>query len=309
MTDADVDGSHIRTLLLTLFYRQLPALIERGHIYIAQPPLYKVKRAKQERYVKDDSEMSTYLMQVALENASLFVSKEAVPLAGVGLEIVAQSYLTVMATIKRLARRFDSAVLEKMIYLPLLSGSDLCDLAKAQSWFQELESRLDGDEASLVRYEITVERDYESDGYFAKITSTTHGVSSQRQLGSEFFNSGEYRSMMALGQQLDGMLGEGSYVQRGERSQEVHSFKQALAWLMEEAKRGLHIQRYKGLGEMNPDQLWETTMDVNQRRLLRVRIEDAIATDEIFTTLMGDQVEPRRAFIENNALAVANLDV
>ncbi len=309
MTDADVDGSHIRTLLLTLFYRQLPALIEHGHIYIAQPPLYKVKKAKQERYVKDDTEMNTYLMQVALENASLFVSKIVAPLSGIALEAIAQSYLTVMATIKRLARRFDSLVLEKMIYLPLLSGADLCEYSKAQHWFQELEDRLNGDETSLGRYQISVEQDCESDGYFAKITSTMHGVSSQRHLGSEFFNSSEYRSMVALGQQLDGMLGEGSYVQRGERSHQVHSFKQALAWLMEEAKRGLYIQRYKGLGEMNPDQLWETTMDVNSRRLLRVRIEDVIATDEIFTTLMGDQVEPRRAFIENNALAVANLDV
>ncbi|MEO7557532.1 MAG: DNA topoisomerase (ATP-hydrolyzing) subunit B [Gammaproteobacteria bacterium] len=309
MTDADVDGAHIRTLLLTLFYRQLPTLIERGHIYIAQPPLYKVKRGKQERYVKDDVEMNTFIMQMALENAALYVSKDATPLSGTALEGVAQSYLTVMATIKRLARRFDSAVLEKMIYLPLLTGADLCDRTKAQVWFKELESRLNSDASSTVRYEIAVEQDYENDGYYAKIAALTHGVSSQRNLGSEFFNSGEYRSMVALGQQLDGLLAEGSYVQRGERSQEVHSFKQALAWLMEEAKRGLHIQRYKGLGEMNPDQLWETTMDVNARRLLRVRIEDAIATDEIFTTLMGDQVEPRRAFIENNALAVANLDV
>jgi DNA gyrase subunit B len=222
---------------------------------------------------------------------------------------MAQSYLAVMATIKRLERRFDAAVLEKIIYMPPLSAADLQDKATLTRWFEELERRLNGDETSAVRYQISVEQDEESGNYRARIIILTHGNSGQRVLTAEFFNSGEYRSMVALGQQLDGLLGEGAYVQRGERSQEVYSFKQALTWLMEEAKRGLHIQRYKGLGEMNPDQLWETTMNTATRRLLRVRIEDAIATDEIFTTLMGDQVEPRRAFIETNALAVANLDV
>ncbi|MEW6354492.1 MAG: DNA topoisomerase (ATP-hydrolyzing) subunit B [Pseudomonadota bacterium] len=309
MTDADVDGSHIRTLLLTLFYRQLPELIERGHIYIAQPPLYKVKRGKQERYVKDDAEMNAYLMQAALDGAALTVTTGAPPLAGAALEALAQNYLTVMATIKRLARRYDEALLEKMIYLPPLAAADLSDKAKAQDWFKELEKRLNGDAASHARYDIGVQQDDETGVYYAHITATAHGVNNQRTLGGEFFGSGEYRSMVALGQQLDGLLGPGAVVVRGERSETVYSFKQALGWLMEEAKRGLHIQRYKGLGEMNPSQLWETTMDPESRRLLRVRIEDAIATDEIFTTLMGDQVEPRRAFIETNALAVANLDV
>ncbi|HLA75859.1 MAG TPA: toprim domain-containing protein, partial [Gammaproteobacteria bacterium] len=310
MTDADVDGSHIRTLLLTLFYRQLPELIERGYIYIAQPPLYKVKKGKQERYVKDDVELNSFLMEIALENAGLYVNSGAAqPLSGTALAAMAQGYLTVMATIKRLARRFDPQILEKMIYLPVISGQDLRDREKAQAWFAELERRLNTDEGCAQRYSMVVEQDGDNGGYYAKVTTVAHGVSSQRNLASEFFNSGEYRSLVALGQQLNGLLGDGAYIQRGERSQVVGSFKQALSWLMEEAKRGMHIQRYKGLGEMNPDQLWETTMNAATRRLLKVRIEDAIATDEIFTTLMGDQVEPRRAFIESNALAVANLDV
>ncbi len=309
MTDADVDGSHIRTLLLTLFYRQLPELIERGHIYIAQPPLYKIKRGKQERYIKDDAELNSDLIQSALENATLHVGKNASALTGTSLASIAQSYGTVMSTIKRLERRFDAAVLEKIIYMPQLSTQELADKPKALAWFEELEKRLNGDETSAIRYQISVEQDDENGSCYAKVNTITHGNSNQRILTSDFFNSGEYRSIVALGQQLDGLLSEGAYVQRGERSQEVYSFKQALTWLMEEAKRGLHIQRYKGLGEMNPEQLWETTMNAKMRRLLRVRIEDAIATDEIFTTLMGDQVEPRRAFIETNALAVANLDI
>ena len=308
MTDADVDGSHIRTLLLTFFYRQMPELIERGHIYIAQPPLYKVKRGKQERYIKDDSELNINLLESALEQASLHVNKDGAAVSSVGLKDLAQGYLTVMATIKRLARRYDPAALEKMIYLPELDSVALHDRVKAQAWFTELERRLNG-MGALVRYQLALEQDEETGAQHARLTIASHGLSVHQTLGGDFFASGEYRSMVTLGQQLEGLLGEGAYVQRGERTQEVYSFKQALEWLMEEAKRGLHIQRYKGLGEMNPSQLWETTLNPEMRRLLRVRVEDAIATDEIFTTLMGDQVEPRREFIEKNALSVAHLDV
>ncbi len=308
MTDADVDGSHIRTLLLTFFYRQMPELIERGHIYIAQPPLYKVKRGKQERYIKDDSELNSNLLEAALEQASLHVSKDGAAVSSVGLKDLAQGYLTVMATIKRLARRYDPAALEKMIYLPELNAAALRDRGQAQAWFTELETRLNG-MGALVRYQIILEQDEETGAQHARLSIASHGLSVHQTLGGDFFASGEYRSMVAPGHQLAGLPGGGAHARRGERSQEVYSFKQALEWLMDEAKRGLHIQRYKGLGEMNPSQLWETTLNPEMRRLLRVRVEDAIATDEIFTTLMGDQVEPRREFIEKNALSVAHLDV
>ena len=309
MTDADVDGSHIRTLLLTFFYRQMPELIERGHLYIAQPPLYKVKKGKQERYVKDDNELNKYLLEAALQDAQLMVSATAPPISGPAFESLASRYLAVMATIKRLARRLPEAMLEAMIYMPPLSIEDLRSLPKAQAWFNDLQQRLHREHSGATRYDIRLEREEGGDSYIATVIETAHSVSNVRLLRADFFGSGEYRAIMELGQQLDGLLGEGAYVQRGERRAEVKSFKESLDWIMEEAKRGQHIQRYKGLGEMNPEQLWETTMNAETRRLLQVKIEDAVATDEIFTTLMGDQVEPRRDFIEKNALSVANLDI
>ncbi|WP_455200803.1 DNA topoisomerase (ATP-hydrolyzing) subunit B [Kaarinaea lacus] len=309
MTDADVDGSHIRTLLLTFFYRQMPELIERGHIYIAQPPLYKIKKGKQERYVKDDAELNDYLLQVALENAQLFVSVGAPPITGVTLETLTKQYLAVMATIDRLSKRYPAEVLEKMIYMSTFTAASMKDKAATDAWFKELESRLNGDGNMGIRYEITIEADTEHETHFARINAVSHGVGNERVINAEFFSSAEYESIVSLGSQLDGLLEEGAYVQRGERSKPVTYFKEVLGWLMDEAKRGQHIQRYKGLGEMNPEQLWETTLDASARRLLQVQIEDAIAADEVFTTLMGDQVEPRREFIEANALQVANLDV
>ncbi len=307
MTDADVDGSHIRTLLLTFFYRQMPELFERGHLYIAQPPLYKVKKGKQERYVKDDNELNAYLLETALQEARLFVAHDAPPISGEAFEHMARRYLAVKATTKRLARRIPEAVLEQMIHMPVFTAADMRDRAKAQAWFAEVQQALIG--SGLSHYEITIEQDPGADTYHAVIHETAHSVTSTKILRVEFFNSGEYRAIVELGQQLQGLLGDGAYVQRGERKLAVNSFKIALDWIMEEAKRGQHIQRYKGLGEMNPEQLWDTTMNVDTRRLLRVRIEDAVAADEIFTTLMGDQVEPRREFIEQNALSVSNLDV
>jgi len=310
MTDADVDGSHIRTLLLTFFYRQMPELIERGHIYIAQPPLYKVKKGKQERYVKDDAELSAYLLQTALENAGLHLSGEAPAISGEALDGLVNSYTTVMATIRRLAKRFDPALLEKVIYMPPLGEEELRSPEKATAWFSELGNRLNSDESrGGVVYRVAVEQDPEHGAHRGLVTVIEHSNSLEYTLDSEFFISGEYRKMAELGRQLDGLLGQGAYVRRGERQQEVGSFKQAVEWLLDEAKRGQHIQRYKGLGEMNPEQLWETTMNAETRRLMQVQIEDAIATDEIFTTLMGDQVEERRLFIEDNALSVSNLDI
>lgn len=309
MTDADVDGSHIRTLLLTFFYRQMPELIERGHIYIAQPPLYKIKKGKQERYVKDDAELNGYLLNLAMDNAGLYVNKEAPAIGGVTLETLAKQYLAVMATIERLSKRYQYDILEKMIYSPSCSSDEMNELETARKWYQALESRLNSDENVLTQYEITVEKDPELDQVVAQINAISHSVGRLKTIAADFFSSAEYKSIVSLGEQLDGLLGEGGYVRRGERQKDVSSFKDALQWLMDEARRGQHIQRYKGLGEMNPIQLWETTLDATARRLLQVKIEDVVAADEVFTTLMGDQVEPRREFIETNALNVANLDI
>lgn len=308
MTDADVDGSHIRTLLLTFFYRQMPELVERGHIYIAQPPLYKLKRGKQERYVKDDAELNAYMIQAALDNSALHVNSSAPALSGEALESLINKYMTVMATILRLSKRYDSLVLEKMIYMPAVTEEMIRDQDALTAWFNNLSERLGSDEQNC-QYSASVEEDPEHGNYRGRIISTNHSLDTEYLFDTEFFISGEYRSLIELGQQLDGLISEGAYVQRGEKRQDVNSFKQTVEWLMEEAKRGQQIQRYKGLGEMNPDQLWETTMNQETRRLMQVQIEDVIATDQIFTTLMGDQVEDRRAFIETNALSVTNLDI
>jgi len=310
MTDADVDGSHIRTLLLTFFYRQMHELIERGYVYIAQPPLYKIKKGKQEQYVKDDAALNSLLLQAAIDKAQLFVNPEAPPMSGPALENLATRYMAVMADIRRLARRFDAAVLEKMIYLPAIEKGMLQDQLALTDWSNEMVQRLNSGLPAGQRYRAEVERSTDNQGLAIRTSKWTHGIiAAEQSIGMDFFVSAEYERIMALGTYLDGLLSEGAFVQRGERKSEVSSFKQALNWLLEEAKRGQYIQRYKGLGEMNPDQLWETTMDPETRRLLRVQIEDAVGSDDIFTTLMGDQVEPRREFIEQNALSVSNLDV
>jgi DNA gyrase subunit B len=305
MTDADVDGSHIRTLLLTFFYRQMPELIERGHVYIAQPPLYKVKRGKQERYVKDEAEMAEHLMQAALEDAVLIPGAGADALRGAALEAVARRYGALQNTLQRLARRYDPLLLESMLQLPRLAPEAWQDEPAARAWFAQLEQQCNAQ--GQAHYEIRLAR--AAGQYRALVRIIKHGVVHNQALATDLFGSEEYRGLAELGAELRRLIGPGARVERGERGQAVDSFKQALAWLMEEAKRGLTIQRYKGLGEMNPEQLWETTMNPETRRLLRVQIEDAVATDDIFTTLMGDQVEARREFIEKNALLVANLDV
>ena len=310
MTDADVDGSHIRTLLLTFFYRQMPELIERGHIYIAQPPLYKIKKGKQEQYVKDDGALNAYLLSTALEDARLHVDAAAPPITGLALQQLAEQYMAVMASIRRLSRRYDPVILEKLVYMTPLDAAALGDAGRVAAWFAELEQRANSALPPGQKFEILIALQSDQEGFVANIIKRTHGIiAAEYRLTSEFFASGEYQRMSDFGRQLDGLLGAGAYILRGERKQDVGSFKQAIEWLLEQARRGQHIQRYKGLGEMNPEQLWDTTMNAETRRLLRVQIEDAVAADEIFTTLMGDQVEPRREFIETNALAVANLDV
>ncbi|HVO45620.1 MAG TPA: DNA topoisomerase (ATP-hydrolyzing) subunit B [Steroidobacteraceae bacterium] len=309
MTDADVDGSHIRTLLLTFFYRQIPELIERGHIYIAQPPLYKVKRGKQESYVKDDSELDAMLLNTALENSALHVNAEAPPLQGPGLEALARQYMEVQAIIKRWSRRYDDRLLEQLIYMPEVSTADFDRPDWLRGWAQELHQRLNGIDDGTRTYAVRVSD--ATDGHAARVLihKTEHGTPSNKYLPREFFESAEYQRIAELARTLAGLIGEGAFVTRGEERQEVGSFKEAMRWLREQARRGQSIQRYKGLGEMNPEQLWETTINPESRRLMQVRIDDAVAADDIFTTLMGDQVEPRREFIEKNALSVLNLDV
>ncbi len=309
MTDADVDGAHIRTLLLTFFYRQMGELVERGHIYIAQPPLYKVKRGKQEQYLKDDADLDQYLLQTALDNASLYVSAEAPPLSGAALEDLSQKYTTVMASIRRLAQRYDKEVLEKLIFMPVVDQALLDNSVRLQQWLEELTGRINVERGISDQFEIGPVVETAEQVRAIRVVRKIHGIESESMLSLDFFSTGDYRRLLDLGAQLDGLIQDGAYVKRGERQQEITSFSQALTWLMEEAKRGQHIQRYKGLGEMNPEQLWETTMNPEARRLLRVDIEDAVAADQIFTTLMGDQVEPRRDFIEQNALSVENLDI
>jgi len=307
MTDADVDGSHIRTLLLTFFYRQMPELVTRGHIYIAQPPLYKIKKGKQEQYLKDDDELEKYLLQAALDNASLYVTKDAPPVSGEYLESLAKIFVLTMATVTRLSRRYDSIFIEKLIYMPTVNQALLDDESAFGTWMDELTGWLNVDQTLSNRF--SLERSSENGQKYIKIIRHTHGIAQDVFFPEGFFFGNDYQKLRDLGQQLDGLLTDDAYVQRGERKLPVTSFKQALDWLLNEAKRGQHIQRYKGLGEMNPEQLWETTMDPACRRLLQIKIEDAVAADEIFTTLMGDQVEPRREFIETHALTVENLDV
>ena len=310
MTDADVDGSHIRTLLLTFFYRQMPELIERGHIYIAQPPLYKVKKGKQEHYCKDDAELSRYLLSLALDNAALHVTADAPPLAGAGLESLVRRFVEVNAITERLSRRYDALVLRNMLEVPPVAADRLNDLNAMKAWVGDLAEILkDTVESGEGIYQLSLVEADEPGRWWLQVTRTHHGVESTRVLQKEFFESPEYRRIAELGADLADLVGEGAYVVRGDKRKDIASFHEAVEWLMAEARRGQSVQRYKGLGEMNPDQLWETTVNPDTRRLMQVRIEDAVAADEIFTTLMGDHVEPRREFIERNALSATNLDV
>jgi DNA gyrase subunit B len=308
MTDADVDGSHIRTLLLTFFYRQMPILIERGHIYIAQPPLYKVKKGKQETYVKDDLELNALLLNTAVDGAALHVTAEAPPLSGLGLESLARKYVEVQAIVRRWARRYDERFLEQLLYVPVLSTESFDRIDTLRDWCRNLEQRLNSLDDVSRRYRVTLET-MAAGGHRVNLQRLEHGLTSEKHIPREFFESAEYLRIAELAQTLSDLMGPGAFIQRGDDRQEVASFKVAMNWLFEQAKKGQSIQRYKGLGEMNASQLWDTTINPETRRLMQVRIEDVVAADDIFTTLMGDAVEPRREFIEKNALQVSNLDV
>ncbi len=309
MVDADVDGSHIRTLLLTFFYRQLPQVIERGHVYIAQPPLYKVKRGKQEVYVKDDNELNAMLLNSALDDSALHVNPQAPPLRGSGLEMLARKYMEVQAIIQRWSKRYDERLLEQLIYMPEVTSEAFDRLDWLRGWARDLGERLNALHDSTRSFEVGVREPADGHGARLHVHKVEHGTATDKFLPREFFDSAEYQRIADLGRTLAGLVSEGAFVTRGNDRHEVGSFKEAIRWLFAEARKGQSIQRYKGLGEMNPEQLWETTINPESRRLLQVRIEDAVAADDIFTTLMGDQVEPRREFIEKNALAVANLDI
>ena len=308
MTDADVDGSHIRTLLLTFFYRQMPELIEKNHIYIAQPPLFKARKGKTERYLKDEAELDAYFMDSALTGAHIEHRNggDRTAIDGSRLQEVAREHLRLGGIVKRLSRRIQPEVLAAMTHMPLLETNGTTAPTGAHEWADSVTRRLELSARGQDRVRFHVE-DRPDDGFAIRVETVLHGVASERRLGSEFFRSIEYRDLVRLSEDLDARL-EDAVVQKGERRHEVATVREGLEWLLVDSRRGTHIQRYKGLGEMNPDQLWETTMDPETRRLLRVRIEDAVAADELFTTLMGDQVVPRREFIEENALSVANLD-
>ncbi len=299
MTDADVDGSHIRTLLLTFFYRQMPELIERGHVYIAQPPLYKIKQGKKERYVKDDSELKAYMLNLALDGAELFIHEEKPPMTGDALEKIATEYVLAEAVIERMSQVIDSHIMHALLRQPDI---DLSSEQAANDSAAKLAARVKD-------VQIVAEFDPIHERYRLKIMRMSHGNVLTSYLDSDFLESTDYDQIQKTSELFQGLFGQGAYIQRGERKQAIHEFKPALEWLLDEVKKTVNVQRYKGLGEMNPEQLWETTMDPQNRRLLRAQIDDSILTDEIFTTLMGDVVEPRRAFIEKNALRATNIDV
>jgi DNA gyrase subunit B len=309
MTDADVDGSHIRTLLLTFFFRQMRELIERGHVFIAQPPLYKIAKGKQHQYLKDDDALNQYLTQGALENAALYVNPDAPPITGNGLGDLVTEYRKVAATIERLSRLYAPEVLWEMVYGASLAVEQLPDEQVVTSFANQLSERLLSVAPKGSKYSVVVRKDQERQLFFPVVKLLSHGVDSETEYHHEFFSSGEYRSLIELGETLNTLIEEEGYFKRGEKTLATRDFATGLDWLMGEARKGYNIQRYKGLGEMNPGQLWETTMDPEVRRMLQVNIEDAIVADQIFTTLMGDHVEPRREFIEDNALSVANLDI
>ena len=309
MTDADVDGSHIRTLLLTFFFRQMRELVDRGHIFIAQPPLYKIAKGKQHQYLKDDEALDQFLTQSALESASIVVNPEAPAISGSGLEQLVNDYRAVAVTINRLSRLYSEIVLWEMVYGLSLTLEQMKEESAVNVFCEQLSERLLLVATKGSRYSVVVRKDQERQLYFPVVKLLSHGVESETEYHHEFFSSGEYRSLIALGETLNSLIEEDGYFQRGEKVMQTRVFADGLNWLMTEARKGYNIQRYKGLGEMNPEQLWETTMDPDVRRMLKVTVEDAIAADQMFTTLMGDQVEPRREFIEDNALSVANLDI
>ena len=308
MTDADVDGSHIRTLLLTFFFRQMPELIEKGFIYIAQPPLFKVKKGKQEEYLKDEDALGEYLYRIALEDAQV-IRDEGESLQGRALEQVVDQYKSVMKTIDRLSRVYAGSLLRALLYVDAIGSDDLSNFSRIEQWCQMLEAWLSENSEKGEIWELSVDEDDETHLFLPRFSLSYHGVSTQFTFNKEFLESKDYQAIVAMATVIQDYFRGGALVKKGEKFKSIKTFSEAIDWLIENAKKGHSIQRYKGLGEMNPDQLWETTMDPEVRRMLKVTIEDAVAADQIFTTLMGDQVQPRREFIETNALRVANLDV
>ena len=315
MTDADVDGSHIRTLLLTFFYRQMPELIERGYIYIAQPPLYKIKQGREERYLKDDFELDQYMLNLSMMQASLVPARDAEPITGDALAAIARKYVMADAVVERLSRLMDHDTLHELMD-GLALNLDSADEAHASA--ERLQAALLKNVHQISRslapaVEVTAHADESGEKWHLRIVRHLHGNQKVSIITQDFLKSSDYKVLSDVAQTLRGLVGEGAEVRRGEgdkvRSQPVGSFREAMRWLLADAEKGVSRQRYKGLGEMNAEQLWETTMDVTARRLLKVQIEDAIAADQIFTTLMGDNVEPRRVFIEENALGAQNIDV
>jgi DNA gyrase subunit B len=292
--------------LLTFFYRQIPELIERGHVYIAQPPLYKVKKGKTETYVKDDVELNQILLRSALEGAQLQVKAGSEPMSPHALEALARKYLDFQNVVRRSPRRYDTHVMEQMLHLQEMAPTDREDPDKLRTWGAQLESMLNAAPVAGRHYTVTLQPGTPP---HLVVTRVEHGLAVEKHLHREFFSSNEYRRIADLARTLVGLFGPGATVRRGDNKQEVATFRDAIHWLLDEARRGQSIQRYKGLGEMNPDQLWDTTINPETRRLVQVRIEDAHAANELFSTLMGDEVEPRREFIERNALLVSNLDV
>jgi len=310
MTDADVDGSHIRTLLLTFFFRQMRELVERGHIYIAQPPLYKVRKGKQEQYLKDDLELAAYQTQSALEGASLHINSEAPPILGDAFEALVNEYNETHTIINRLERLYPAEILKSMVYVSNLKDDQLDSKENVIKWVDELKHYFEENFGEIcTNYQISVTEDPERHIYLPTIQFSFHGLERNYTFNRDFFRSAEYQAIVSLGSKIQGMIEAGAFVKRGEKTTEIESFGEAVEWLVADAMKGHYLQRYKGLGEMNPAQLWETTMDPENRRLLQVTIDDAIGADQLFTTLMGDHVEPRREFIEANALAAVNLDV
>ncbi|MDC1313318.1 DNA topoisomerase (ATP-hydrolyzing) subunit B [Pseudomonadales bacterium] len=309
MTDADVDGAHIKTLLLTFFFRHMPELIERGHVLIAQPPLYKVKRGRQERYIKDDAELNQFVLELALGDASLVPSSLDTPMAAEDFSALAHEYFAVQEKMRRLERLYPLTVLGSMQYVDRLDVADLKTEALVQAYIVALAAELARLQNAQTQYETDLLEDSERGIFYPVVNVISHGFKRTYEFTHDFFASADYRDLALFGERMKVLVPTGSLVQKGERSQTVDRLSQALDWLQKEATRGQSRQRFKGLGEMNADQLWETTMDPNFRTMLRVSIEDAISADQIFNTLMGDQVEPRREFIEANAMAVANLDV
>lgn len=309
MTDADVDGSHIRTLLLTFFYRQMPELIERGHVYIGLPPLYKIKQGKQELYIKDDAVLNTYLISSAVDNAELAYSPDAPPISGEALEKLLRDYQVAVDQIERLGHRFDTSVLTALLEHEPITPELWTDASAMQAWLDGAASRLAASGLGKPRYQLSLRPAQGEQQAAIEILRDQHGLTHTLLLPQPFFAGAEFRPILNVSQQIAGLIQADAVVRRGNASRGVASFAEARGWLLDEAKKGRTIQRFKGLGEMNPEQLWETTVNPETRRMLQVGIEDAFAADQMFSMLMGEAVEPRRDFIEANALKVANLDI